>query len=216
MSDPLLPPDYPELLGRLDDWQAEVRTRFPGVVPCRAGCAACCRGPFDISVADARAVRDAVAALPKGIRTEVRARAAAQLEAMAAREPGFDAPWDVSGWSEPRVDALMEALADDPCPALGPEGDCRIYPARPAICRMMGLGIRTRSGSVLENGCPIQEEFPSYAGLPPQPFDLEGWELLEEAARTDAARTLFGRGERAHYETTVAGAAMLGGVLEEE
>jgi Fe-S-cluster containining protein len=215
VSTPALPPDYPALLGRLDDWQAGVRTSFPGVVPCRAGCVACCRGPFDISVADAREVRDAVAALPAGQRSEVLARAASQLATMTRLEPGFEPPWDLSGWGESRVDALMEALADDPCPALGPEGECRIYPARPAICRMMGLGIRTRSGSVLENGCPIQEEFPSYAGLPPQPFDLEGWELLEEAARAEAARMLFGRGDRAHYETTVAGAAMLGAVFEE-
>ena len=161
-------------------------------------------------------MRDAVAALPARQRTEVLARAASQLASMAELEPGFEQPWDVSGWGEPRVDALMEALADDPCPALGPEGECRIYQARPAICRMMGLGIRTQSGSALENGCPIQEEFPSYAGLPPQPFDLEGWELLEEAARADAARRVFGRADWAHYETTVAGAAMLGAVFEEE
>ncbi|HEX5004056.1 MAG TPA: hypothetical protein VFV65_02005, partial [Gemmatimonadales bacterium] len=68
---------YQALLGTLDRWAAEVRRRHPGVVPCRAGCTACCHGPFDITVADALLLREAVAGLPADARTALLARAAA-------------------------------------------------------------------------------------------------------------------------------------------
>lgn len=58
---------YLPLLQELDDWQG------------RTGCAACCMGPFDISVADALLVRDPVAALPDAERAAVRRRAAERL-----------------------------------------------------------------------------------------------------------------------------------------
>lgn len=54
---------YRALLPILDRWFMTGSAHAgPGVVPCRAGCTACCLGPFDISPADARLV--ALAALP--------------------------------------------------------------------------------------------------------------------------------------------------------
>lgn len=207
-----LPIDYPALLTLLDRWHLSVRERFPGVVPCRVGCSACCHGPFDISVADALLVRDAVAALPDGLRDAVRERARAQLARMTDAEPAFQFPWDVSELGEARFDALVEAQADAPCPALGPSGECLIYRSRPMVCRMMGLGMRTGNGAVLENSCPIQEDFPAYRNLPPQEFDLTAWETEEAGALRFAAGKLFGDEALTRYETTIAGAAMLGGV----
>jgi len=206
-----LPTDYPALLTRLDEWHHAVRTRFPGVVPCRAGCSACCHGPFDISVADALVVRDAIAALPEREREAVRERARAQVSRMAAAEPSFQFPWDVSRLGEARFDALVEALADAPCSALGGSGECLIYQSRPMVCRMMGLGMRTRSGAVLENACPIQGDFPAFRDLPPQEFDLEAWETEETTALRLAAGELFADEAYTEYETTIAGAALLGG-----
>ena len=206
-----LPSDYPALLTRLDAWHHSVRERFPGVVPCRAGCSACCHGPFDISVADALVVRDAVAALPEGEREAVRERARAQLARMAEAEPVFLFPWDVGSLGEARFDVLVEAQADAPCPALGASGECLIYASRPMVCRMMGLGMRTGNGAVLENACPIQGDYPVFRDLPPQDFDLDGWETEEKTALRLAARRLFADEARAGYETTIAGAALLGG-----
>lgn len=206
-----LPTDYPALLTRLDAWQDAVRERFPGVVPCRAGCSACCHGPFDISVADALLVRDAIAALPRGEREAIQVRARAQLSRMAEVEPSFQVPWDVSRLGEARFDALVEAHADAPCPALASTGECLIYASRPMLCRMMGLGMRTRGGAVLENACPIQEDFPDFRDLPPQEFDLEAWEADETTTLRSAAGELFANEELSGYETTIAGAAALGG-----
>ena len=206
----LRPPDYPELLARLDTWQHDVRERFPGVVPCRSGCSACCHGPFDISAADAVVVREGVAALPDPVRQAVEQRARIQVGRMARSEAGFEFPWDVSLLAESRFDALVEAQPADPCPALDAEGRCLIYQRRPMICRMMGLGMRTGSGARLENSCPIQDDFPGYRALPLQEFDLERWEAEERSALEAAGSELFPEAPNPEFETTIAGAILLG------
>src|SRR6185295_18897597 len=134
-----LPDDYPVLLAGIDAWQAEAQARYPGVIPCRSGCSACCHGPFDISAADALLVRDAVRALPAELRFDLRRRAEAQIGAMRRLEPDLVAPWDITLLGEERFDELVEAFEEAPCPALDDLGACRIYERRPMICRLMGL-----------------------------------------------------------------------------
>ena len=205
----IVPDDYPTLLEALDGWQDEAQRRHPGVIPCAPGCAACCHGPFDISVADAMVVRDTVRGLPQPIRNELLGRAAGQLERMQAIDPDLIAPFDVSRLGDARFDALVDGFAEEPCPALGEGSRCLIYPGRPMVCRMMGLGLETDTGDVIENACPIQDAFPAFAALPPQRFDLSSWERGEESARDQAATCLFGNDADSEYETTVAGAIML-------
>jgi Fe-S-cluster containining protein len=172
----------------------------PGVVPCRTGCTACCLGPFDISAADARLLGAAVAALPPQVGDAVRQRAGAQLERGHAAAPGWCAPWLAGETDEATFDAMCEALAADPCPALDPvDGACLVHAARPATCRLMGLGLVTPDGDLLENLCPIQDRFPGYAALAPTPLDLMQFEV--DAAHED----LFAMAEGWHA-TTVAGA----------
>lgn len=203
------PNDYPALLSELDTWQARARTRHPGVIPCRAGCSACCHGPFDISVADALLVRDAVRSLPPADRADIVVRARAQIDRMREAEPSLAPPWDVAILGERRFDALSEMLASEPCPALDSAGQCRIYEHRPMICRLMGLGVRTVAGQVIENGCPIQDDFPAYRRLEPQVFDMDSWDVAQESHLASAAFELFGTEARSGYETTVAGAVLL-------
>jgi Fe-S-cluster containining protein len=204
-----LPDDYPSLLAGLDAWHAEAHVRYPGVIPCRPGCSACCHGPFDISVADALLVREAVRALPPAVRAGVRQRAESQIEAMRRIEPALIAPWDITALGEERFDDLIEAFDAEPCPALDDAGACLIYAHRPMICRLMGLGLETPDGHVIENACPIQGEFPEYERLPPQVFDLDDWEGAEADALIHAAGLLLGDRSRSGYETTVAGAILL-------
>ena len=68
----------------------------------------------------------------------------------------------------------------------------------------MGLGLEAPDGRVLDNGCPIQDEFPEYAALPAQPFDLATFEQMEEACLVEAGLALFGTASAAGYETTIA------------
>ena len=197
---------YRDLLQRLDAWFAESSSRHPGVIPCRAGCSACCHGPFDISVADALLVREAVARLPSDARDDVERRAQAQVQRMQQLEPGWDTREGLEGMTEDAFDRVSDAMASEPCPLLDDRGACRIYQDRPLVCRMIGLGIVTPAGRVIENACPIASRFPEYSALPLQPLDLESLEELEMASLEAAAVELLGTPDRADFETTVAAA----------
>jgi Fe-S-cluster containining protein len=194
---------YRDLLSTIDAWFARgVAAAGPGVVPCARGCTACCHGPFDVSPADVALIAEGVAALPEPKRAAMRARAEAQLRRYAKALPSWPAPYEVDALDEAAFDALTEKLADLPCPALAEDGACELHAHRPATCRLTGLALRSRAGDVLENFCPIQENFPSYASLRPTDFDLQAFESA--AARFDAQAVAAG-----HASTTVAGAIAL-------
>ena len=197
---------YRTLLRRLDEWFAEGRRAASTPIPCRGGCTACCHGPFDISVADAELVGDAVSRLPATERATVVGRADALLDRMRAIVPDWEAPYEVAAIGEDRFDRLSETLAREPCPLLDEAGRCRIYADRPLVCRLIGLGMVTPVGRVIENACPIQDRFPGYAELPPLPFDLEDFEEREMECLRDAAQRRFGDAERWGFETTIAAA----------
>lgn len=163
---------YQQLLERLDRWFAETRERHPGVIPCRPGCTACCHGPFDISLADVRLLSAGLAQLDPAVREQVRQRGQALLERVHALEPGWTTPYDVRALDEERFDRLTEALAEVPCPLLDEQGSCLAYAHRPMVCRLIGLPMMTAEGELLENACPIQDDYPSYASMSPQLFDL--------------------------------------------
>jgi Fe-S-cluster containining protein len=203
--------DYRDLLERLDQWFAEGRRAAPITVPCRGGCTACCHGPFDISIADAELVSDAVNRLPAPDRDAVAGRATELLDRMRALEPRWAPPYEVATIGEDRFDLLSETLATEPCPLLDEVGRCRIYADRPLVCRLIGLGMVTPAGRVIENACPIQDRFSGYAELPPVPFGLEAFEEDEIACLRAAAQRRFGDAERWTFETTIAAVVAGGG-----
>ncbi|MEP6574777.1 MAG: YkgJ family cysteine cluster protein, partial [Gemmatimonadota bacterium] len=195
---------YHALLSELDDWFAKARADFPGVIPCRSGCSACCHGPFDISIADILLVREGVAALPAETQSLVRERAHASAARLLKLAPDWQAPFAIADLGEDRFDAITDALAAEPCPLLDDAGNCSIYESRPLVCRMIGLGMLTDGGRTIENACPIQEDFPAYVVLPPQPFDLERFEEVEATFLEAAAAELLGTPAAAEFETTIA------------
>jgi Fe-S-cluster containining protein len=195
---------YRALLERLTAWFDQGRRDHPGVIPCRPGCSACCHGPFDISLADVELIEAGLRGLSESDWLEVRGRAEVLLARMEALEPGWTAPHAIADLGEARFDRLTEALAGEPCPLLDPAGRCRIYADRPLVCRLIGLGMRTPAGGIIENACPIQDRFPGYPELPPVLFDLESFEEVERACLVQAAGHRFGRPERWGQETTIA------------
>lgn len=149
-------------------------------------------------------IRAAVRRLPAGERVAI-AEAATRLGGLIrALAPDWGEPWDIAAIGDDRFDAISEALVDQPCPLLDPDGACRIYHSRPLICRWMGLGMAAEDGRTIENACPIQGRFPEYAALPPQPFELEPFEAREATCLEDAAEALLGDSSRYGYETTIA------------
>jgi Fe-S-cluster containining protein len=201
--DPVLA-TYRDLLAEVDAWFADARRRHPGVVPCTAGCHACCHGPFDISIADVALLQEALRRLPPETQTAVRNRAARLAEQLQSGAPDWAPPYDVADLGEDRFDALVDGLADEPCPLLDESGNCLVYRDRPLVCRLMGLGLASPGGRIVENGCPIQDRFPGYRNLAPQRFDLERWEEGEAACLEAAATALFGLPEASGFETTIA------------
>jgi len=182
---------YRTLLERLDRWFAEAMAKRGSVIPCRAGCTACCHGPFDISPADAELLREGLAALPAPERAAIRARGERLLGRMRELVPGWGAPWDVDAIGEAAFDRMAEALASEPCPMLGENGKCGVYAHRPLVCRLIGLPMLTDVGEVLPNACPIQEQFPGYAEMAPVPFAYESFagEELAVMAETEGVET---------------------------
>jgi Fe-S-cluster containining protein len=183
------------------------------VIPCGAGCSACCHGPFDVSVADVALLRRGFRKLSPEVRRDVLERARAHLERARALEPAWRPPFAVESLGDDRFDAVCEALGAEPCPLLDEEGRCRVYEDRPLVCRLIGLSMKTPRGRVIENCCPLQAQFPDYAALPAVEFDLEGFEEAELACMREAARELFGDEAFSGYHTFIAGAliALAGG-----
>ncbi len=113
---------YRTLAERVDAFVARVGARHPDDLRCRPGCDGCCRTRLTITTVEANAIARWAATKP----VEVRA-------AIAAAALGPDDP------AAPR------------CAALDADGRCRIYPARPLVCRSHGIPIRLRDG----RGLPV-------------------------------------------------------------
>ena len=73
----------------------------------------------------------------------------------------------------------------------------------------MGLGLLSPEGGEIPNACPIQDDFPAYAALPAQLFDLPAWERAEAVSLREAAVDRLGDPDATGFETTVAGAVLM-------
>ncbi len=108
----------PELHAKVDAFFARAVARHGDDMQCHTGCSDCCRVRLTITGVEAAAIRDEIARWP-----------AAQRRALAAPEAGADA-------------------GADRCAALDDAGRCRIYAARPIVCRSHGVPIRMRRGAL--------------------------------------------------------------------
>lgn len=98
-------------------------------IQCRAGCSSCCSQLFRITEPEAVRISQFVNRLPPAARENMQAAAREYLGKRAALL-GHET------WDSP-----LPAGAHLPCPALGAQGDCTIYAARPVICRKFGVPI---------------------------------------------------------------------------
>lgn len=99
-------------------------------IRCGRGCSDCCSQVFQITEVEAARIHEHVQTLPAAEREALQAKA---REYISARAELFD---HAEQWGSP-----MPQGAGLPCPALGGEGECTIYAARPIICRKFGVPI---------------------------------------------------------------------------
>lgn len=139
---------YYELLQALDRWFASIQARHPEHMQCRNGCASCCHGVFDISMADAVLVAQGFGALPAGSRARTLARARRIQRDIRREAPAVGPPFLLQGLSPDRIDEIVSGVPGTACPFLGGKNECLIYWHRPIACRMEGMPmVDAREGS---------------------------------------------------------------------
>jgi Fe-S-cluster containining protein len=97
---------------------------------CRRGCAACCHQLVPLTTIEAQRIAEYVSHMPRAARRELAKsvdRQAQRFAAWAANRP----PGGVQDRAV-NVDYLKQRI---PCPFLGSQNECRVYPVRPLICR---------------------------------------------------------------------------------
>ncbi|MHB8707441.1 MAG: YkgJ family cysteine cluster protein [Desulfuromonadales bacterium] len=127
------------LLAGIDTWfESCLQAAPPGSLACRKGCSACCRGLFDITLLDAFLLREGFAQLPADVRERVLARCRPRFAELQVRWPELQPPYLLNSLPD---ESWMEMPEGDetPCPLLGNNGYCLVYPFRPMTCRLHGL-----------------------------------------------------------------------------
>lgn len=140
---------YQELLSEVDTWFTYCSLVAGDQIACQRGCSACCRGLFDITLLDARLVREGFEQLPQDIQQTVTAAAQQSITGIRNRWPDFDQPYLFNGYPEEEWDLVMPEEDESPCPLLGQDGLCLVYKHRPMTCRLNGIPMVDTSGEVL-------------------------------------------------------------------
>ena len=105
--------------------------KYGDKLKCRRGCSGCCSQLFRITGMDAYIIREHIKILPLEEQVRLRKNAEQYLKKVSELKTG-----DSSNVSDDTI-----KKGDIPCPALGSEGECTIYEARPVVCRRFGIPI---------------------------------------------------------------------------
>jgi Fe-S-cluster containining protein len=100
---------------------------------CGSGCSSCCSQMFRITIMDAIMISRKMKQLPAAERDDLQARAQHYIEERARL---IHQRADEDNQNEREVPTTGLRL---PCPALNEQGACRIYDARPVVCRKWGI-----------------------------------------------------------------------------
>ena len=184
---------HARLLIRTDGWFSRVRAALHEQIPCHRGCCRCCVGPFAITALDAAELHRGLASLDEPLRRDIEARAASQTAAIEVEFPRLRRSPILDDWNDSELDTVAERFADLPCPALGSDGSCRVYPFRPLACRTMGIPIEEQG--LVHGACEVQTAVP-IVRLPRALREEESRLAEREAAEIEAVR----RATRAHGE----------------
>lgn len=177
---------YQALLLTVDDWFCRCKESCEGQIHCAAGCSACCRGLFDITLLDAYLLQIGFTQLPKERQATVRGKAEVRLRQLQADWPELRQPYLLNCLPD---ELWTETPEDDqiPCPLLGEDGGCLVYEYRPMICRTHGLPNIDNSGeSFSDLYCTL-----NFAGIDPFSLDKLRWSFRRVYAQEFDLLALF-------------------------
>jgi Fe-S-cluster containining protein len=182
--------EYKKLLRKTEEWFCSVRKKYTGSVCCRRGCSRCCYGLFDIALPDAAVIAAAFDTLAGESRSAVLRSALRIQERIKEQLVGIPRPFLLHGVSQHRIDAIVNSIADVPCPFLGRTSECLIYDQRPLACRLEGFPMADLQDGLFGDWCEL-----NFAeGLPPESvkdFCLDYYEI--QTIERKAARRLTER-----------------------
>jgi len=140
--------DYQRLVAKVDQHSARVTAAHSEVIACVVGCTGCCHRELTVFPVEAAVIREWLGETPL---------------------PPLEVPRP-----EPGALTILElGPTPTPCVMLDGEGQCRIYPVRPLICRSHGLPLAVADDDGLyADVCPLS--FDGGAGL----ADLEEDDFL--------------------------------------
>jgi len=157
---------YRALLARADRHFRRAIESQPANFECRRGCTLCCQGLFEIGAADVAVLVDALDAAPAELREDLVARSSRIVEKTS--HP------DLRAVDPLEKERFFERADETPCPALGSEGECRIYEDRPLVCRTFGLPLRDEDRYLGEE-CEL-----NFTEADPGEREAVAWNLRDE------------------------------------
>lgn len=147
----------------IDDGVRPVMDRYREHVQCKAGCSDCCHQTFRISEIEGESMKLALAELPDQTRQDILRRARA-----------------------------YEPDTRTPCPVLSEEGRCRLYEARPRICRKYGIPLWHPDRPHEVKTCPLNfqgvDDIDAKLILDPQARWAEDWIKLRDELNLEPKR----------------------------
>lgn len=171
---------YRRHLQQYDGWFAACMERFSDRIACTAGCAACCRALFDISLLDAALLQEGFEQLAPERQDQVRERARPILQRLQRRWPEFAHPYTLNHRPEEQWEIAEED--DTPCPFLDAQNRCLVYAYRPATCRLHGLPNVDHGGEVFQSET-CSRNFAGMAALQEQGLHWDFRAAFETEAR---------------------------------
>jgi Fe-S-cluster containining protein len=151
--------------------------KYGSKIQCRRGCSQCCSQIFNITLLDGYVIAEHVKNLPSERQKELKKKAKEYL-GIRSKTGVLERKKSAAEFSlKPRI----------PCPALGNEGECTIYEARPVICRRFGIPIYDYKNPEKVYACELNfkdgEEIDDRELIPNQTALGKKWDELKEEFR---------------------------------
>jgi Fe-S-cluster containining protein len=203
-------------------------------IQCRRGCSKCCSQIFRITPLDGWIITEYVRSLPAEERNRLIEKAREYLNHLTLRLNESLDTWrgdteeDLTTPPQPSPkgrEVIVKSLSPSgrdlergsgfPCPALGSEGECTIYDARPVICRRFGMPIYDYKNPDKVHSCDLNfkdgEEITDPLLIPNQTEIGRKWDEVKEEYNTSIPPTKGESVKREGVGTTIAEAIVAAG-----